>query len=169
MPVETAGSLVGAGARALIKRGFALRAGASTRKRSRRCSPTFSTYYNAHIADRSRLFPGVEKALRAVRARGLAARRLHQQDRKLGQAFDRQARRRRPLRLRLRPGHVRRRQARSQAAAGDHPAAGGASQRAVMVGDSAPTSRPRARPDVASSPSISAIPTSRGGARSRTG
>ena len=42
LPVENAGSLLGAGARALIQRGFAARAGRSIRKRWKRCSAVFS-------------------------------------------------------------------------------------------------------------------------------
>ena len=61
--VESAGPLVGAGARALIKRGFA----ASGRKleplRLEALFKDFLDYYNAHIVERSRLYPGVEGVL----------------------------------------------------------------------------------------------------------
>jgi phosphoglycolate phosphatase len=63
LPLESAGSLVGAGARALIKRGFA----ASGRTLdSQTIEPLFADYlqhYNAHIVERTRLYPGVAKAL----------------------------------------------------------------------------------------------------------
>jgi phosphoglycolate phosphatase len=70
MPLENAGSLVGAGARALIKRGFA----ASGRPLDPQVVETlfadYLSYYNAHILDRTRLYPGVEKALGAFARMG---------------------------------------------------------------------------------------------------
>jgi phosphoglycolate phosphatase len=70
MPVENAGSLVGAGARGLIKRGFA----ASGRPLGPQAVETlfadYLSYYNAHIVDRSRLYPGVDKALAAFARMG---------------------------------------------------------------------------------------------------
>ena len=70
MPVENAGSLVGAGARALIKRGFLASGRTLDPQRSRRCSAIFSRDYNAHIVDRSRLYPGVDTALAAFARMG---------------------------------------------------------------------------------------------------
>jgi phosphoglycolate phosphatase len=68
--IESAGSLVGAGARALIKRGFA----ASGRTLSaEEVEPLFADYlshYNTHIVDRTRLYPGVDKALAAFARAG---------------------------------------------------------------------------------------------------
>ena len=70
LPVESAGSLVGAGARALIKRGFA----ASGRTLdSQTIEPLFADYlehYNAHIVERTRLYPAVDKALAAFSRAG---------------------------------------------------------------------------------------------------
>jgi phosphoglycolate phosphatase len=70
VPVSSARSLLGAGGRALIQRGYA-RAG-------RELSPPkldtlfaeFLEYYNAHIADNSWLFPGVEACLDRCAAAG---------------------------------------------------------------------------------------------------
>jgi len=70
VPVSAARSLLGAGGRALIQRGYA-RAG-------RDLSPAkldalfadFLAHYNAHIADNSWLFPGVENCLDACEAAG---------------------------------------------------------------------------------------------------
>jgi phosphoglycolate phosphatase len=70
VPLGAARSWVGAGARALIQRGFA-RAG-------RELNPgkldvlfaEFLSYYNAHIADNSWLFPGVEASLDRFAAAG---------------------------------------------------------------------------------------------------
>jgi phosphoglycolate phosphatase len=70
MPVESAGSLLGAGARALIKRGFAA-SGRSLDPET--IEPLFSdylAYYKVHIADRTRLYPGVDKALAAFSRAG---------------------------------------------------------------------------------------------------
>ena len=111
LTVESAGSLLGAGARALIKRGFAASGRSLDPQEIEALFADYLDYYSAHIVDRTRLYPGVDKALATLRARWLAAGGLHQQDRELGQAPDRKARDRRPLRLHLRPGHVRRRQA----------------------------------------------------------
>jgi phosphoglycolate phosphatase len=63
--VESARSLLGAGARALIARGF-LASGRSVE--APKLEALFADYlehYNAHIADHTRLYPGVEKALHA--------------------------------------------------------------------------------------------------------
>ena len=120
LKVESAGSLLGAGARALIKRGFAASGRSLDPQEIEALFADYLTYYSAHIADRTRLYPGVDKALASLRARGLAAGGLHQQDREPGQAPDRKARDRRPVRLHLRPGHVRRRQAGREAAPRDH-------------------------------------------------
>ena len=63
VPIEAARSMVGAGARALIQRGFA-RAGRSlAADQLDVLFVDFLAYYNAHIADHSTLFPGVEACL----------------------------------------------------------------------------------------------------------
>lgn len=65
MPVESARSLVGAGARELIKRGFLASGRRVEAPKLEALFADYLGYYNAHIADRTRLYPGVEKALRA--------------------------------------------------------------------------------------------------------
>ncbi len=61
--VEVARSLVGAGARALIQRGFARAGRTLEAERLDALFVDFLSYYNAHIADHSALFPGVEACL----------------------------------------------------------------------------------------------------------
>ena len=102
-------------ARALIQRGFA-RAGPRICRKAKLDAlfADFLDHYNAHIADNSWLFPGVEACLDALRGGGLAAGGLHQQARAFLASAAGQARRRRQVPVRLRPGHVRRRQARSR-------------------------------------------------------
>ena len=70
VPVSAARSLLGAGGRALIQRGYA-RAGRdlSTEKLDA-LFVDFLAHYNAHIADNSWLFPGVENCLDACEAAG---------------------------------------------------------------------------------------------------
>ena len=70
LKVETAGSLLGAGARALIKRGFAASGKTLDPKATEALFADYLTYYSAHIADRSRLYPGVDKALAAFARAG---------------------------------------------------------------------------------------------------
>jgi phosphoglycolate phosphatase len=70
LKVESAGSLVGAGARALIERGFAA---SGRRLDAQETEALFADYlkrYNAHIVDRTRLYPGVDKALQAFERLG---------------------------------------------------------------------------------------------------
>ncbi len=70
LPVESAGSLVGAGARALIKRGFAASGRTLDPQTSEALFTDFLGYYNDHIVDRTRLYPGVVKALNAFARAG---------------------------------------------------------------------------------------------------
>jgi phosphoglycolate phosphatase len=70
LPVEAARSLLGAGARALIERGYALGGRALTKERLDTQFAEFLKFYNAHIADKSTLFPGVEACLDRCRAEG---------------------------------------------------------------------------------------------------
>src|SRR5271154_1316130 len=70
LPVESAGSLLGAGARALIKRGFAASGKTLDPQALEALFADFLAHYNAHIADRTRLYPGVEAALRAFERLG---------------------------------------------------------------------------------------------------
>ena len=65
LPIESAGSLLGAGARALIKRGFAASGRSLDAQTIETLFADYLKYYNAHIADRSRLYPGVDRALAA--------------------------------------------------------------------------------------------------------
>jgi phosphoglycolate phosphatase len=70
LPIENAGSLVGAGVRALIKRGFTASGKALDPQAIEVLFADYLSYYNAHIADRSRLYPGVDKALGAFAGLG---------------------------------------------------------------------------------------------------
>jgi phosphoglycolate phosphatase len=63
LPVESAGALVGAGARALIRRGFAASGRSLDAEAIERLFGDYLEYYNAHILVRTRLYPGVDKAL----------------------------------------------------------------------------------------------------------
>lgn len=63
LKVETAGSLLGAGARALIKRGFAASGRSLEPEKLEALFVDYLSYYRAHIMERSRLYPGVDKAL----------------------------------------------------------------------------------------------------------
>lgn len=56
--------LVGAGARALIERGFALSGASLSSDRADRLVEQFLAYYELHIADETELFPGAERALK---------------------------------------------------------------------------------------------------------
>jgi phosphoglycolate phosphatase len=70
LKVESAGSLVGAGARALIQRGFAASGRTLDPLTLEALFADFLARYNAHIVDRSRLYPGVDKALAAFARAG---------------------------------------------------------------------------------------------------
>ncbi len=70
LPVESASSLLGAGARALIKRGFAASGRNLERQKLETLFADYLGYYSAHIADRSRLYPGVDSALAALARAG---------------------------------------------------------------------------------------------------
>jgi phosphoglycolate phosphatase len=63
VPLEAARGLVGAGARALIQRGFAHSGEPLAEDRLEDLFVDFLAYYNAHIAVHSHLFPGVEAQL----------------------------------------------------------------------------------------------------------
>jgi phosphoglycolate phosphatase len=68
--VESAGSLVGAGARALIKRGFATSGRTLSTEEVEPLFADYLGYYNLHIVDRTRLYPGVDEALGAFARAG---------------------------------------------------------------------------------------------------
>ena len=70
LPVENAGSLVGAGVRVLIKRGFAASDRTVDPQKLEVLFGDFLAHYNAHIADRTQLYPGVETALAAFAREG---------------------------------------------------------------------------------------------------
>ena len=70
LPVESAGSLLGAGARVLIDRGFAASGKTLDRQRIEALFADYLVYYQGHIADRTRLYPGVDKALAAFARAG---------------------------------------------------------------------------------------------------
>jgi phosphoglycolate phosphatase len=70
LAVESAGSLVGAGARALIERGFIASGRTLDAQKLEALFGDFLEHYNAHIVDRTQLYPGVEKALAAFARMG---------------------------------------------------------------------------------------------------
>ncbi len=72
VPVAAARALVGAGARALVERGFATRGVTLTPERLEPLVQDFLAHYEDHIADETRLFPGAEAALARFRDAGFA-------------------------------------------------------------------------------------------------
>jgi phosphoglycolate phosphatase len=70
LPVESAGSLLGAGGRALIKRGFAASGKTLRLETIEALFADYLEHYNAHIVDRTRLYPGVDKTLAAFARAG---------------------------------------------------------------------------------------------------
>jgi phosphoglycolate phosphatase len=70
LKVESAGSLVGAGARALIKRGFAASGKVLDPPAMEALFGDYLKHYGAHIMDRSRLYPGVDATLKAFERSG---------------------------------------------------------------------------------------------------
>ncbi len=70
LPVESAGSLLGAGARALIKRGFAAAGRSLDPPEIEALFAEYLRYYEVHIVDRTRLYPGVDEALAAFAQAG---------------------------------------------------------------------------------------------------
>jgi phosphoglycolate phosphatase len=67
---DVARNLVGGGARAMIERGLAAERRTLAAAEVDRLVADFIAHYAAHIADRSRPFPGLEPALDALAARG---------------------------------------------------------------------------------------------------
>jgi len=63
---------VGAGARALIERGFAAAGAPPDKERADALVAEFLAHYEAHIADETRLFPGAREALERFRQAGFA-------------------------------------------------------------------------------------------------
>jgi phosphoglycolate phosphatase len=70
LPVENARSMLGAGARALIQRGFAASGKTLEPRKLEALFGDFLAHYNAHIADFTKLYPGVESALAAFARMG---------------------------------------------------------------------------------------------------
>ena len=70
VPVEAARSLLGAGGRALIQRGYARAGRDLTKDKLDDLFNQFLAFYNDHIADKSTLFPGVFASLARFRADG---------------------------------------------------------------------------------------------------
>lgn len=70
LPVSAARNLVGAGARALIERGFRASGVPLSPERLDRLFEAFLAHYLDHVADHSFLFPGVEAALTALASEG---------------------------------------------------------------------------------------------------
>jgi phosphoglycolate phosphatase len=65
LKVDSAGSLLGAGARGLIKSGFAASGRSLDPEAIERLFRDYLEHYNAHILVRTQLYPGVDKALAA--------------------------------------------------------------------------------------------------------
>lgn len=70
LPEPRVRSLLGAGARALIERGLNVAGRSVAKERTDELFAAFLLHYQAHIADRSHLFPGVEAALDRLSAAG---------------------------------------------------------------------------------------------------
>ncbi|MEH3118721.1 MAG: phosphoglycolate phosphatase [Methylorubrum populi] len=70
LPPEQARDLLGAGARALIQRGFAVAGAPLTPERLETLFQDFLAHYGAHLTDNSHLFPGVVGALDRLEAEG---------------------------------------------------------------------------------------------------
>ena len=70
VPVEAARSLLGAGGRALIQRGYARAGRELSTARLDELFMKFLDFYNDHIADKSTLFPGVRGCLDRFKAQG---------------------------------------------------------------------------------------------------
>ena len=70
LPVENARSMLGGGGRALIMRGFAASGRELAPLKLKALFGDFLAHYNRHIAEHTRLYPGVEAALRAFARAG---------------------------------------------------------------------------------------------------
>ena len=70
LPVENARSMLGAGGRALIARGFAASGRDLAPPKLDALFGDFLAHYNAHIVETTRLYPGVEAVLRAFERAG---------------------------------------------------------------------------------------------------
>jgi len=70
VPYEAARKMIGGGARAMLARGLAAEGASVAPDRLDRLLKEFIAHYSAHIADRSRPFPGLADALDALAAQG---------------------------------------------------------------------------------------------------
>ena len=70
LPLSQARGLIGAGAKALIRRGFEAEGRALTPEDHDRLFDAFIAHYGDHLADTSHLYPGVVEALDALEASG---------------------------------------------------------------------------------------------------
>ena len=70
VPLQSARSMIGAGARKLIERGLELEGRVASLEDISRLTSDFIDYYAAHIADASRPFDGLEGALDELQAQG---------------------------------------------------------------------------------------------------
>ena len=70
LPVDQARSLLGAGGRALIRRGYATAGRTLSDERLEDLFQDFLAYYEAHIVDHTILFPGVTEALDRLASQG---------------------------------------------------------------------------------------------------
>lgn len=70
VPFATARKMIGSGARVMIERGLKAKGRPVAAAEVDRLFRQFIEYYTAHIADRSRPFPGLEAALERLAARG---------------------------------------------------------------------------------------------------
>jgi phosphoglycolate phosphatase len=70
IPLASARQLIGHGVRALLQRGFAVQGRSVSTNRLDTLFDEFLDHYGKHIADETRLFPGVEAALERLSRRG---------------------------------------------------------------------------------------------------
>lgn len=70
LPVDNAGSMLGAGGRALIERGFAAAGRELTPRKLEGLFGDFLAHYNTHIDEQTRLYPGAEDTLGAFARAG---------------------------------------------------------------------------------------------------
>lgn len=70
LPLEEARDMIGAGAKALIQRGFAASGKALPPEKLDRLFEDFLEYYGEHLTEESYLYPGVPEALDALKADG---------------------------------------------------------------------------------------------------
>ncbi len=70
LPLSQARGLIGAGAKALIRRGFEAEGRALSPEDHERLFEAFIAHYGKHLADTSHLYPGVVEALDALEAAG---------------------------------------------------------------------------------------------------